>query len=121
MQTNSTSSSTNEIDDEQNGGRIDTIDLRQIVEEYDDENLVLTIDQSTTKQEDENNNDKIDHHLNQISCFSSDEELDNKNLNHPSTNPNNSHLDQQTSVDSNHGEEFHPTNLSTDNDNLSKR
>ncbi len=126
MQTNSTSS-TNEIDDEQTGqtNRINTMDLRQMVEEYDDDNLILTIDQSTTKQEDENNNDKIDPHLNQISSFSSDEELDDKNLTHPSTtNPNheNSHINPQTSINSNHGEELQPTtDLSNDNDTLSKR
>ena len=124
MQTNATSS--NEIDDEQNGqnNRIDTMDLRQMVEEYDDENLILTIDQSTTKQEDENNNDKIDPHLNQLSGFSFDEELDKKNFTHP--NRRNSPIEQQTSVDSNHGEELQPsttttTDLSNDNDNLSKR
>jgi hypothetical protein len=127
VQTNSTSS-TNEIDDEQTGqtNRINTMDLRQMVEEYDDDNLILTIDQSTTKQEDENNNDKIDPHLNQISSFSSDEELDNKNLTHPSTtNPNleNSHINPQTSINSNHGEELQTTtttDLSNDNDTLSK-
>jgi hypothetical protein len=127
VQTNSTSS-TNEIDDEQTGqtNRINTMDLRQMVEEYDDDNLILTIDQSTTKQEDENNNDKIDPHLNQISSFSSDEELDDKNLTHPSTtNPNleNSHINPQTSINSNHGEELQTTtttDLSNDNDTLSK-
>jgi hypothetical protein len=126
VQTNPTSSppsSTNEIDEEQIN-RIDTMDLRQIVNDHDNANIFLTIDQ--TKQEDENNNDKIDQNLIQISCSSSDEELDtnlqltNNNLFNSNTE---STTEQQPSSDQNLGEDLPhtTTNLSTDNDNISKR
>ncbi len=126
MQTNPTSSppsSTNEIDEEQIN-RIETMDLRQIVNDHDNANIFLTIDQ--TKQEDENNNDKIDQNLIQISCSSSDEELDtnlqltNNNLFNSNTE---STTEQQPSSDQNPAEDLPhtTTNLSTDNDNISKR
>jgi hypothetical protein len=105
------SPTTNELDDEQIN-RMDTIDLSQIVEERDNDNIFLTIDQSTTKQDDENTNDKIEHGLTQVSCSSSDEELDtnNTNLFHHNTKPITEH----------HGEDT-TTDLSTDNDTISKR
>ena len=71
MQINPTSSSTNE----ENGSK-NRMDLRDTLEENDQDELILTIDQ-TRKQEDENNNDN----LIQLSCFLSDEQLDNDNLN----------------------------------------
>jgi hypothetical protein len=131
VQTNSTSSpSTKEIDDDQTN-QIDTMDLRDIVKDQNNENIFLTIDQSTTKEEDENNNDKNDHGLIQVSCSSSDEELDtkpnqspqspNKNIFNPNTK---STTEQQISSDHKHGEDDQhttTTNLSNDNDNISKR
>ncbi len=128
MQTNSASSpSTKEIIDDEQTNQIDTMDLRDIVQDpTSNEKIFLTIDQSTTKQEDENNNDKNDHGLIQVSCSSSDEELDtkpnqipqstNKNIFNPNTKPT---TEQQISSDHKHGEDDqHKLN---DNDNISKR
>ncbi|CAF4902887.1 unnamed protein product [Rotaria magnacalcarata] len=136
--TTTSSSVANELGDDQNDqtNRMDTNDLKQIAEEYDNNNKYLTIDQSTTKQEDENNNDKIDHGLTQVSCSSSDEELDtnnriqlspNKNsFNHNTesmiTNTITTTTEQPLSLEHSHGEDGQQTNLFTDdNDNLLKR
>lgn len=123
--------STNEMDNDQIN-RIDTMDLRDIVINCDNENKFLSINQSTTKQEDENNNDKIDHGLIQVSCSSSDEELDTINKQISPTkkknlfNPNiksTTEQQQTSSFDHKSGEEDKQptTNLSNDNDNISKR
>ena len=117
MRTNPTSSATEEMNDNENEAKnhIETMDLRQIVDECENDNRLFIIDQSTEKQEDENNNDKIDHSLIQISCSPSDYE--NLNSLH-------SPIEKQTSIDSNHEEaklQQTTTNLATDNHNLSKR
>lgn len=118
------------MDNEDNGSK-NRMDLRDLVHEHDDDELSLTIDR-TSKQEDENNNndDKIDENLIQLSCFLSDEQLDNDNLNQSSnefhrlqSSPNN---DEQTSMNSQldreHLQTTSTTNLSNDNDEkISKR
>ncbi|CAF2473493.1 unnamed protein product [Rotaria sp. Silwood2] len=142
MKISTTTSLTKDTDDEQNDQTncMDTIDLKQIVEDCDNNNRALTIEQLPIDQEDESNNDKIDHGLIQVSCSSSDEELDTNNQIEQSTNkkffnhnaetiipPSTTATQQQTSFEHLHGEnEEHTTttttttNLSTENDNLSK-
>ncbi|CAF4655738.1 unnamed protein product [Rotaria sp. Silwood1] len=144
MKISTTTSLTKDIDDEQNDqtNHMDTIDLKQIVDNCDNNNKDLTIEQLLTNQEDENTNDKIDHGLIQVSCSSSDEELDTNNQIGQSTNKKNFNhntesipptpttaTQQQTSFEHSNGEdEQHTstttttttTDLSTENDNLSK-
>jgi hypothetical protein len=112
---------TNDLDDEEIN-RMDTIDLRPIVEDRDINNVFLAIDQSTTKQDDENTNDKIEHGLTQVSCSSSDDELDtNKTkLFHQNTKSVPLTNDQQPQ-NNGEDEQHSTTNLSTDNDNTPKR
>ncbi|CAF5057505.1 unnamed protein product, partial [Rotaria sp. Silwood1] len=59
MKISTTTSLTKDIDDEQNDqtNRMDTIDLKQIVDNCDNNNKDLTIEQLLTNQEDENTND----------------------------------------------------------------
>ena len=113
MQINPTSSSST---NEENG-------LRDTLEENDQDELILTIDQ-TRKQEDENNNDN----LIQLSCFLSDEQLDNDNLNQ--SVPSNfqrrllsSINDEQIPNDSNHDDQhlLPTTTLSNDDEKITKR
>ncbi|CAF3585946.1 unnamed protein product, partial [Adineta steineri] len=105
--------------------QMDTIDLRQMVEDRDNNNIFLTIDQSTTKHDDEYSNDNTDHGLIQVSCSSSDEELDTKNQIQSSTNNNNNNNNnhnktsittttngKQISSDHNHGEDEQHTTSS---------
>lgn len=116
MQTHPTSSSTNEFDNEEHGSNNRT-DLRETLEETDQDELILTIDQ-TRKQEDENNNDN----LIQLSCFLSDEQLDNDNLNQsvPSNfqrRLSSSINDEQTPIESNHDDQhLLPTTATLSND-----
>ncbi len=132
MQTDPTSSPSNLPDDEQTDqlNHIGTMDLRQIVEDQEKDNIFLTIDQSTTKHEDENNNDQVDPRLIQLPGPSSAEDLDTKASNQQSTNDTNlfhsnteSTTEPQSSSESNRGEDAlqTTTHLSTDNDNRSKR
>ena len=111
---------------------MDTIDLRQIVDDQQNENIFSSIDQTTTKHDDEYSNDNIDHGLTQALCSSSDEDpyikdsADSSDATHTRTSITAAH-DQQISSDSNHGGDHQlttslpTTNLSTDNENLSKR
>lgn len=138
-QTSTTTSAINDVDDDQTN-RMDTISLRQFDEGRDNDNIFLTIDTSTTKLEDEYSNDNIDRGLIQVSCSSSDEELDTKHHSQSSTNNNHNKksiaptTEKQISSDHNHGEdEQHTTSLlpssssatttdrPTDNNNMSKR
>jgi len=124
VQTNPTSSSssprstTKEIDDDDDDqlNRIDTMNLREIVKDRDNEKIFLTIDQSIPKQEeDENTNDKMDHGLIPVSCSSSDEELDTNNQIPQTTNKNIFNPNTKSTT------EDSTTNLLNDNDNISKR
>jgi len=133
---NSTTTST--INDDQTN-QMDTIDLRQNEDVRPNDSIFLTIDQSTTKHEDEYSNDNIDRGLIQVSCSSSDDELDTKNQIQSSTNNNHTKksitttTEKQISSDHNHGEDKQHTSplrppplttttgLPTDNDTKSKR
>jgi len=133
-----TSTTTSTINDDQTN-QMDTIDLRQNDDVRPNDNIFLTIDQSTTKHEDEYSNDNIDRGLIQVSCSSSDDELDTKNQIQSSTNNNHTKksitttTEKQISSDHNHGEDkqhttpLRPppltttTDLPTDNDTKSKR
>ena len=104
---------------------MDTIDLRQIVNDREDE--FFTIDTARTKTEDENNNDKIDPGL--MPPFHSPSDEDSNTTNHL-FDPNPSSLaataaarTQQTASDRTLGEDDQSTTteLSTDNENVSKR
>lgn len=117
MQINPTSSSsTNEFDngEHRSNNRLD---------DNDHDELILTIDQ-TRKQEDENNNDN----LIQLSCFLSDEQLDNENFNQsvPSNfqHRRSSINDEQTSIDFIHDDQHRlptATTLSNDDEKIIKR
>ncbi|CAF1052738.1 unnamed protein product [Adineta ricciae] len=123
-------STTLDTNDEQIN-QMDTIDLRQIVDDQQNENIFSSIDQTTTKHDDEYSNDNIDHGLTQPLCSSSDEDpyikdsADSSDATHTRTSITAAH-DQHISSDSNHGGDHQlttslpTTNLSTDNENLSK-
>jgi hypothetical protein len=127
----------NNPDDEQldQANRMDSVDLRQTITEQDTNNIFITIDHSTPQNEDEN--DKIDHGLSQVSGSSSDEELDtnkqaqqsskitNNRFNHKTKSSIITTAESQTSSDHNHGEDAQlpseTPEISTDNDKTSKR
>ena len=118
---------TDELDEQSNdqANRMDTIDLRQIVDDRDDE--FLTIDAARTKTEDENNNDKID--LGLMPPFHSSSDEDSNATNHVfHSNPNfleakAAARTQQTVSDRTLGEDDQSTTteLSTENENVSSK
>ena len=105
-----------EMDDEQNNG-MDTVDLRQLVEGRQNTNGFASIDQTSSRKEDENNNDETDPGLTHRSHSPSDEELDTEQFNEPSTQTNNHLLDdatastmeQQTASEQRHADEQQKT------------
>jgi hypothetical protein len=90
-----TSTSDGDMDDDQSN-RMDTLDLRQLVEDREDANGFLTIDQSSNKKEDENNNDEMDPGLTHRSQSPSDEQLNTQHFHEPSTQTNSHLLDDTT-------------------------
>lgn len=86
-----------DMDDDQSN-RMDTMDLRQLVEDREDANGFATIDPTSNKKEDENNNDEMTPGLtHRRSQSPSDEQLDtHQHFNEPSRQTNNHLLDDIT-------------------------
>lgn len=130
-----TSLPTNDIEDEQNDekDRMDSNYSESTVQQSDNNTEFLTMDQSTTNQDDEYSSDKFDHDLIQVSCPDFDEQSNTNDQIQESSNgdfpqQNTESLittttnDQEPPFDHKFGEDEQHTNLSTDdNDGLSKR
>jgi hypothetical protein len=79
------------IDDESSNGqinRLDTRQLREIDDDHDRHCLVLNIDQTTNRKEDENNNDAVDAEFTHISCSMSSDDIDTNDSSQTSMNTN---------------------------------
>ena len=123
-----------DMDDDQSN-RMDTMDLRQLVEDREDANGFATIEPTSNKKEDENNNDEMNSGLTHRSQSPSDEQLDTQHFHEPSTQTNthllddttapiNEHQQQQTASEHHRADEQQTTTATertTDDATLAKR